>query len=117
MVIYCDSCGTENNDRARYCKSCGGSIEVIHTPSHSSSPPQRQAPPIRQNDSIGFGHRATGENLVLKCSLCGSQDFAKDSGRLDSKWGFTSFKVIMLTCRRCGHIELFNKGRSIWDFD
>jgi len=79
-----------------------------------SRQPRRVA---KANNSIGFGSRRTGEDLVIRCSLCGGRDFAKDTGRLDSKWGFTSFKVVMLTCKNCGHIELFNKGRSIFDFD
>jgi ribosomal protein L40E len=111
ILVYCETCGTENSQTAKYCKSCGGTI--LRTENKSVSPPI----PPNGDTSIGFGHRNTGENLVLRCSLCSGQDFAKDSGRLDSKWGWTSFKVIMLSCRRCGHIELFNKGRSIWDFD
>ncbi len=111
IMVYCETCATENNNSAKYCKSCGSTLNPsTQQKVYSSSPP-------RNDDSIGFGNRSTGENLVLHCSLCGSQDFAKDSGRLDSKWGWTSFKVIMLSCKRCGHIELFNKGRSIWDFD
>jgi predicted nucleic-acid-binding Zn-ribbon protein len=113
-MVFCETCGSENSRNARFCKSCGTSIEQALTDPRAISTAD---PPIREEESIGFGSRRTSEHLVLRCSLCGSQDFAKDSGRLDSKWGFTSFKVIMLTCKRCGHIELFNKGRSIWDFD
>ncbi|MHA2089013.1 MAG: double zinc ribbon domain-containing protein [Promethearchaeota archaeon] len=110
-MVYCETCGTENNNSAKFCKSCGTTLSP-------STQQKINHPPLPRGDiSIGFGNRSTGENLVLRCSLCGSQDFAKDSGRLDSKWGWTSFKVIMLSCKRCGHIELFNKGRSIWDFD
>ena len=109
-MTYCEACGVDNVQDARYCKSCGANLDSaqIDKPSTIVSP---------QNDSIGFGERRTGENLVLRCTMCGSQDFAKDKGRLDSKWGWTSFKVIMMSCKHCGHIELFNKGRSIWDFD
>ncbi|MFX0086713.1 MAG: zinc-ribbon domain-containing protein [Candidatus Hodarchaeota archaeon] len=110
-MVYCETCGIENNQTAKYCKNCGASIVITENKSFSGPNPPSG------NTSIGFGDRNTGENLVLRCSLCNGQDFAKDSGRLDSKWGFTSFKVIMLSCRRCGHIELFNKGRSIFDFD
>ena len=110
-MAYCETCGKENNNSAKFCKSCGSAFN----PSELQKVPSSSSP--NSDVSIGFGHRSTGENLVLHCSLCNSQDFAKDSGRLDSKWGWTSFKVIMLSCKRCGHIELFNKGRSIWDFD
>ena len=109
-MVYCETCGIENSDNAKFCKSCGGTLN----PASSTGRPVEYEP---QQQSIGFGHRRTGENLVLRCTLCGGQDFAKDKGRLDSKWGFTSFKVIMMTCRHCGHVEIFNKGRSIFDFD
>ena len=104
--MYCPSCGQKSSKTESICRRCG-----ISWPSSASSehnPPQK---------SIGFGHKSTGEDLVLQCSLCGGQDFAQDKGRLDSKWGVTSFKVIIQTCKACGHIELFNQGRSIFDFD
>ena len=56
----------------------------------------------------------------LRCIHCGNSgihNFKQDEGKLDSKWGMTAFKVIILTCNACGHIELFNKGRTIFDFD
>ena len=109
-MTFCEQCGTENIATAQYCKNCGAKIS-----SQQAGIPSRTIPP--REASIGFGERRTGENLVLRCTMCGGQDFAKDKGRLDSKWGWTSFKVIMMSCRHCGHIELFNKGRSIWDFD
>lgn len=107
---YCETCGKENTDNAKFCKSCGATMK----PTASGGQSVQYSPP---EQSIGFGDRRTGENLVLRCTLCGGQDFAKDKGRLDSKWGFTSFKVVMMSCRHCGHIELFNRGRSIFDFD
>lgn len=108
--MFCETCGQKNGDQAKFCRYCGSSLE-------NSKDAHIDVSSSMSNESIGFGNRNTGENLVIRCSLCGGQDFAKDTGRLDSKWGFTSFKVVMLSCRRCGHIELFNKGRSIFDFD
>jgi uncharacterized OB-fold protein len=108
-MVYCEKCGQENASSAKFCKNCGSSTtqkNVGFSPSSS-----------RVIESIGFGDRRTGEKLVIHCTLCGNQDFARDKGRLDSKWGFTSFKVIIMTCKNCGHVELFNKGRSIFDFD
>ncbi len=110
-MAYCERCGAENVESAQYCKSCGVSM------SSSQSKRSTRATFTPEDRSIGFGERRTGEHLVLRCTMCGSQDFAKDKGRLDSKWGWTSFKVIMMSCKHCGHIELFNKGRSIFDFD
>ena len=111
--MFCETCGKDNDRNAKFCKSCGSTLGTDKT---RSSGGQKTFQP-RSQESVGFGDRATGEHLVLHCTLCGGQDFAKDKGRLDSKWGFTSFKIIIQTCQRCGHIELFNKGRSIFDFD
>ena len=110
-MAFCERCGAENVEGAQYCKSCGAGM------SSSQSRRSRSATFSPGDESIGFGERRTGEHLVLRCTMCGGQDFAKDKGRLDSKWGWTSFKVIMMSCKHCGHIELFNKGRSIFDFD
>ncbi len=108
--MYCETCGKENGEGAKFCKSCGSTLGTRSSGGQETFQPKSQ-------QSVGFGDRATGEHLVLHCTLCGGQDFAKDKGRLDSKWGMTSFKVIINTCKRCGHVELFNKGRSIFDFD
>ena len=110
-MTFCEQCGVNNVAGGKYCKNCG--TKLNSSPSEPSM--NREIPP--EDQSIGFGHRRTGEHLVLRCTMCGSQEFAKDKGRLDSKWGWTSFKVIIMSCKRCGHVELFNKGRSIFDFD
>ena len=110
-MAFCERCGVENADSGQYCKSCGAKMNSAQFEKSMRINPQHS------DQSIGFGEHRTGERLVLKCTMCGGQDFAKDKGRLDSKWGWTSFKVIMMSCRHCGHIELFNKGRSIFDFD
>lgn len=109
-MVFCETCGQENNTQSKFCRFCGAAIGASQESGYESTNPNR-------SQSIGFGNRGTGEHLVIRCSLCGGQDFARDTGRLDSKWGFTSFKVVMCTCKNCGHIELFNKGRSIFDFD
>ncbi|GIV96337.1 MAG: hypothetical protein KatS3mg057_0994 [Herpetosiphonaceae bacterium] len=51
------------------------------------------------------------------CPLCGGQHFRREEGRLDSKWGFTSHKIILLICQQCQYILQFYNGNSIWDFD
>lgn len=111
-MIACQNCGTTNDDNAKYCHSCGTEID------HQQNFGNQQS--FDSQQSVGFGMRQTGENLVLHCTLCGnegSQNFSKDTGRLDSKWGFTSFKMVLMTCNRCGHVEMFNQGRSIFTFD
>ena len=112
----CGNCGMSNGDDAKFCVSCGSNVTDLRkvpekTKYQQYSPPQ---------SSVGFGNKQTGEHLVMHCTHCGAEgqgNFSKDSGRLDSKWGMTSFKVTIMTCNRCGHVELFNKGRSIFDFD
>ena len=113
-MVFCAVCGQENVEDAKFCRYCGA---TIIDDSYTKQNPPNPALYHRSRESVGFGSRRTGEDLVIQCSLCGGQDFAQDTGRLDSKWGMTSFKVVMLTCKHCGHIELFNKGRSIFDFD
>jgi hypothetical protein len=54
---------------------------------------------------------------LLTCPLCGSNQFKKEEGRMDSKWGFTSHKITLMVCERCKFIMQFSKGRSIFDFD
>ena len=112
----CQNCGTSNDDNVKYCHSCG--TEIDHQSKSNQQSFNQQNTGYQQ--SVGFGMHPTGENLVIHCTLCGnegSENFSKDVGRLDSKWGFTSFKLVMMTCNRCGHVEMFNQGRSIFDFD
>jgi uncharacterized protein len=51
------------------------------------------------------------------CPLCNGQSFSQEEGRLDSKWGFTSHRMILLICEQCQFILHFYNGNSIWDFD
>ena len=53
----------------------------------------------------------------LSCPVCRSSDFDQEAGKLDSQWGFTAHQVAMLICRGCGYVLLFDRGRSIFDFD
>jgi len=53
----------------------------------------------------------------LRCPLCGNLDFDREEGRIDSRWGVTSHKVVMMVCRNCGLILQFTAGRGIFDFD
>ena len=34
-----------------------------------------------------------------------------------ARWGFTSHKLVMMICLRCGFVHQFSAGRGIWDFD
>jgi hypothetical protein len=54
---------------------------------------------------------------VLKCPLCGGSDFERQQGRMDSRWGLTSHKLVLMVCRRCRLVLQFSAGRGIFDFD
>ena len=49
------------------------------------------------------------ERPPARCSICRAKykSARQQFGRVETK----------ITCKNCGHIELFNKGRSIFDFD
>jgi uncharacterized protein len=66
--------------------------------------------PFKQNQVIQ-------QQRLPKCPLCGGQEFQKEEGRLDSKWGVTSHKLILLICQQCRFVMHFYDKRSIWDFD
>lgn len=53
----------------------------------------------------------------LRCPICGGVEFEREQGRIDSRWGFTSHKIVMMVCRTCGLVLQFSAGRGIFDFD
>jgi uncharacterized protein len=53
----------------------------------------------------------------LVCPLCAGIEFDKEEGRLDSRWGMTSHKLVLMICRRCRLVLQFSAGRGIFDFD
>ncbi len=56
-------------------------------------------------------------DVQLRCPVCGSEDFDREEGRLDSRWGMTSHVMILLVCRRCRFVLHFYDSNSIFDFD
>ena len=54
---------------------------------------------------------------TLACPICGGQDFEEQLSREDSQWGYTSFRMRLLICRRCQYVLHFSRGRSMFDFD
>ncbi|BCJ32782.1 hypothetical protein Athai_02850 [Actinocatenispora thailandica] len=54
---------------------------------------------------------------ALTCPLCGNREFQTEAGRLDSKWGVTSHKMVLKICTRCRYILHFYDKHSIFDFD
>jgi hypothetical protein len=53
----------------------------------------------------------------LACPLCDGVDFDRQQGRMDSRWGLTSHKLVLMICKRCGLVLQFSAGRGIFDFD
>ncbi|MFX0168218.1 MAG: hypothetical protein ACFE89_02570 [Candidatus Hodarchaeota archaeon] len=53
----------------------------------------------------------------LQCPLCGGMQFHREEGRMDSRWGITSHKIVLMICEQCRYIMQFSRGRSIFDFD
>ena len=53
----------------------------------------------------------------LTCPLCQHTEFDREQGRMDSRWGITSHKLVLMICKRCGLVLQFSAGRGIFDFD
>ena len=43
--------------------------------------------------------------------------FDEQKGRMDSRWGITSHKLVLKICKQCGLVLQFSAGRGIFDFD
>ena len=66
---------------------------------------------------MSWEHAEEQARPVLKCPLCDSVEFDQEEGRMDSRWGLTSHKLVLMVCRRCGLVLHFSAGRSLFDFD
>jgi hypothetical protein len=53
----------------------------------------------------------------LTCPVCGGTEFEREKGRMDSRWGLTSHKLVLMICQRCRLVLQFSAGRGIFDFD
>jgi hypothetical protein len=51
------------------------------------------------------------------CPLCQGRSWRREEGKLDSAWGLTAHRVILLVCETCSHVLLFYEGNTIFDFD
>jgi hypothetical protein len=58
-----------------------------------------------------------GARPVLRCPLCGGLEFERQQGRMDSRWGITSHKLVLMICQQCRLVLQFSAGRGIFDFD
>ena len=52
-----------------------------------------------------------------KCPKCGGSNVKKEEMVLHGEsgvWSFKSTEVIAFICNKCGFMELYYKGKSIW---
>lgn len=61
--------------------------------------------------------RDAGSRTMPTCPLCSGHEWQQEEGKLDSAWGLTAHRVVMLVCQTCGNVLLFYKGNTIFDFD
>jgi hypothetical protein len=64
-----------------------------------------------------LGTRRGSREAAAEVPLCGGTEFDQQQGRMDSRWGITSHKLVLQICRRCGLVLQFSAGRGIFDFD
>ena len=52
-----------------------------------------------------------------RCPMCGNDTFQQERGKIDSAWGMTAHRVVILICDRCAYVLQFYEGNTIFDFD
>jgi hypothetical protein len=57
------------------------------------------------------------ERRKLSCPVCQGTEFDREEGRIDSRWGLTSHKLVLMICLNCRLVLQFSAGRGIFDFD
>jgi hypothetical protein len=50
----------------------------------------------------------------LACTVCDGRSFDEQISREDSQMGFTTFRMKLLICRRCGFVMHFSLGQSLF---
>lgn len=50
----------------------------------------------------------------LACTVCGYQHFDEQTSREDSQLGFTTFRMRLMICKRCGFVMQFSLGQSLF---
>ena len=57
------------------------------------------------------------ERAKPRCPMCGNETFRREHGKIDSVWGLTAHRVMILICERCSYVLQFYEGSTIFDFD
>ena len=50
----------------------------------------------------------------LACTVCGYQHFDEQTSREDSQMGFSTFRMRLMICMRCGFVMQFSLGQSLF---
>jgi hypothetical protein len=63
------------------------------------------------------GEGSAADSRRPTCPMCGNRTFRQEEGKLDSRWGLTAHRVLLLVCERCQFVLTFYEGNTIFDFD
>jgi uncharacterized protein len=58
-----------------------------------------------------------GSRRQFACMICAGTRFWNEKGKIGGLHGLSSHQVTLLMCEECGHVHLFDKGRSWWNVD
>jgi predicted nucleic-acid-binding Zn-ribbon protein len=51
----------------------------------------------------------------LACPLCRCTQFQREEGRLESRWGMTRHRMVLLICQQCRYVLHFYDRHSVFD--
>lgn len=60
-MIYCPDCGTQNDENARFCKSCGRTLTDVATGTETAAPPPPPKGQMIADDGLPIGEDLDGE--------------------------------------------------------
>jgi uncharacterized protein len=72
---------------------------------------RRAAAQARQQAELDEARRKVAN---VACTVCGYQHFDEQTSREDSQMGYTTFRMRLLICKRCGFVMQFSLGRSLF---
>lgn len=60
-MIYCPDCGTQNDENARFCKSCGRTLTDVAAATETAAPPPPPKGQMIADDGLPIGEDLDGE--------------------------------------------------------
>ena len=102
--MFCPACGTENPDDARFCGSCGASLQVVTKPPEPPEPPMKvldlSGPEETVSDGLKYGVMAAsllipfiGIGMGIYYLVKGESESKKSVGRL---WLYVAIGILVL---------------------